>query len=107
MSSVWKSGVVKHYLEHTDQEEVVLTKYILRSHGVKHGFYSGPRKIGRFNPAKRCNGVILAQICRELRDLMDHSPEDWIVVDIDPEAPSLRAFKREYLEKLVRSCDSE
>lgn len=103
MSSVWKSGVVKHYLEHTDQEEVLLNKYILRSHGVKHGFYTGPRRIGRFNPAKKDNGVVLAQICRELRDLMEHPPEGWIIVDIDYEAPSVRAFRRNYLEDLVRS----
>ena len=100
----WKSGVVKHFLDHTKEDEVVLNKFILRRYGLEREFLNGCH--GRPSLAKRYNGPIFLQIVKELRTLMDHPPEEWVVVDVDMEAPMVRCFRRSYLERLVRDCDA-
>lgn len=97
----WKSGVVKHFLDHTTEDEVVLNKYVLRLYGLEHDFFDGPTKRGKYSLIKRCNGAIFNQITKELRTLMDHAPDEWVVVDVDVEEPIVRCFRRTYLERLV------
>jgi len=98
----WKSGVVKHLLDHTTEDEVVLNKYILRLYGLERGFLDGPPQRGKFSLSKRYNGAIFTQIKKELRILMEHPPDEWVVVDVDMEEPMVRCFRRSYLERLVK-----
>lgn len=95
----WRSGVVKYFLDHTTEDEVVLNKYVLRLYGLKHGFFDGDTKLSL---VKRYNGAIFNQITKELRTLMDHPPNEWVVVDVDAEEPIVRCFRRTYLKRLVR-----